>query len=223
MNDFHTNQFEIYRPLMFSIAYRMLGSATDAEDIVQEAYLRYQTTQLDQIVSHKAFLTTVVTRLCLNQLQSAHSQRETYIGPWLPEPMLTDALPAQQTELHDSLSLAFLTLLEQLTPQERAVFLLREVFDYEYIEIAQIIGKTEPACRQMYSRAKKHITEHRPRFKPTPEVHRQILDQFVQAVETGDLESLVVVKHAARHFIRCTDENLWRSLCWPRPVWQQGQ
>src|SRR5438105_15785514 len=127
------NEFQSYRALMFSIAYRMLGSATEAEDIVQEAYLRYQAVAPGTIVSPKAFLTTIVTRLCLNQLQSARTQRETYIGPWLPEPVLTDErlAPAQQAELHDSISIAFLTLLEELTPLERAVFLLREVFDYE--------------------------------------------------------------------------------------------
>jgi RNA polymerase sigma-70 factor, ECF subfamily len=194
MNTLDPNQFEAYRPLMFSIAYRMLGSATEAEDIVQEAYLRYQTAP-DQITSHKAFLSTVVTRLCLNHLQSAQVQRETYIGPWLPEPVLTASddrfAPAQQAELHDSLSIAFLTLLEQLTPLERAVFLLREVFDYDYAEIAEIVGREEAACRQMLSRAKKHITEHRPRFKPNPEAHRQILNQFIQAASTGELDGLM--------------------------------
>jgi RNA polymerase sigma-70 factor (ECF subfamily) len=195
MNDVSANQFESYRPLMFSIAYRMLGSATEAEDIVQEAYLRYRTTQADQIVSHKAFLSTVVTRLCLNQLQSAQVQRETYIGPWLPEPVLTESsdlfAPAQQAELHDSLSIAFLTLLEDLTPLERAIFLLREVFDYEYAEIAGIVGREETACRQLLSRAKKHIADHRPRFKPDQETHRQILNQFIQAARTGDLDGLM--------------------------------
>lgn len=195
MNDLSANQFEAYRPLMFSIAYRMLGSATEAEDIVQDAYLRYRTTPPDQITSHKAFLSTIVTRLCLNQLQSAHVQRETYIGPWLPEPILTESsdlfAPAQQAELHDSISIAFLTLLEELTPLERTVFLLREVFDYEYAEIAEIIAKEEAACRQMFSRAKKHIAEHRPRFEPSQEKHRQILDQFIQAATTGDLNGLM--------------------------------
>jgi RNA polymerase sigma-70 factor (ECF subfamily) len=198
MNEADTNQFEAHRPLMFSIAYRMLGSATEAEDIVQEAYLRYQGTAQTEIVSHKAFLSTVVTRLCLNQLQSARSQREVYIGPWLPEPILTEShdllAPApqvEQTELHESLSIAFLALMEQLTPLERAVFLLREVFDYEYAEIAEIIGREEGACRKMFSRAKKHISEHRPRFQATPEAHRQLLEQFVQAVGTGELDGLM--------------------------------
>jgi RNA polymerase sigma-70 factor, ECF subfamily len=188
-------QFEAYRPLLFSIAYRMLGSVTEAEDIVQDAYLRYQATPTEQIMSHKAFLTTVVTRLCLNQLQSARTQRETYIGPWLPEPVLTGMderfAPMQQAELHESLALAFLVLLEQLTPLERAVFLLREVFDYEYAEIAAIVGKTEAACRQVFSRAKKHIAAARPRFKPSPQAHHQILDQFLRAAEQGELDGLM--------------------------------
>jgi RNA polymerase sigma-70 factor, ECF subfamily len=196
MNAPNPSQFEHHRPLMFSIAYRMLGSATEAEDIVQEAYLRYQATT-EPIDTPKAFLSTVVTRLCINHLQSAQTQRNVYVGPWLPEPILTDtdeqSVPVHQAELHESLSLAFLTLLEQLTPLERAVFLLREVFDYEYADIAGIIGKEEAACRQMFSRAKKHITEQRPRFKPTPEAHRQLLDTFIQATSTGDLETLMAV------------------------------
>lgn len=188
-------QFEAHRPLMLSIAYRMLGSATEAEDIVQEAYLRYQATPPDEIVSHKAFLSTIVTRLCLNQLQSARVQREAYIGPWLPEPVLTGTddrfAPIQRAELHESLALAFLVLLEQLTPVERAVFLLREVFDYDYAEIAAIVGKAEPACRKLFSRAKQHIAAGRPRFNPSPEAHHQIFAQFLRATELGELEGLM--------------------------------
>jgi RNA polymerase sigma-70 factor (ECF subfamily) len=195
MDAVDANQFEAHRPLMFSIAYRMLGSVTEAEDIVQEAYLRYQATPTDQIVSHKAFLSTIVTRLCLNQLQSARAQREAYIGPWLPEPVLTGVderfTPMQQAELHESLALAFLVLLEQLTPLERAVFLLREVFDYEYAEIAAIVGKAEAACRQLFSRAKKHIADGRPRFKPSPQAHHQIVNQFLRAAEQGELDGLM--------------------------------
>jgi RNA polymerase sigma-70 factor (ECF subfamily) len=195
MNAVDATQFETYRPLMFSIAYRMLGSATDAEDIVQEAYLRYRATAPAQIVSPKAFLTTVVTRLCLNQLRSAKAQRESYLGPWLPEPVLigTDErfAPTQQAELHESLSLAFLVLLEQLTPVERAVFLLRDVFDYDYTEIAAMIGKTEAACRQLFRRAKQHIADHRPRFKPTPDAHHEILTQFLRAAGSGELDGLL--------------------------------
>jgi RNA polymerase sigma-70 factor (ECF subfamily) len=186
---------------MFSIAYRMLGSAMEAEDIVQEAYLRYQAASPESVRSPKAFLSTVVTRLCLNELESARLKREAYVGPWLPEPVITgagdimasDTLsldPSQQAELHESISLAFLVLLEQLTPVERAVFLLRQVFDYEYAEIAEILDKDEAACRQLLSRAKKHIAEHRPRFKSTPEKHRQLLGEFMHAVSAGELGGL---------------------------------
>jgi RNA polymerase sigma-70 factor (ECF subfamily) len=195
MKTVEADKFEGYRPLMFSIAYRMLGSISEAEDIVQEAYLRYQTVSPEQIVSPKAFLSTVVTRLCLNHLELAQVKRESYIGPWLPEPALIEQderfMPGRQAELHESLSMAFLVLLEQLTPVERAVFLLREVFDYEYAEIAAIIGKEEAACRQLLSRARKHITEHRPRFKASPEAQRRMLNQFVEAVGSGELEGLL--------------------------------
>jgi len=188
------DEFQNYRPLMFSIAYRMLGSATEAEDIVQEAYLRYQAVAPGAIRSPKAFLSTIVTRLCLNQLGSARARRETYIGPWLPEPILTEtderANPQHQAEMHDSISFAFLALLEELSPLERAVFLLREVFDYEYGEIAGILGKDAAACRQVYSRAKKHVAEHRPRFAAAPEAQRRLLSQFMQAVTAGDVQGL---------------------------------
>lgn len=195
-------KFQALRPLMFSIAYRMLGSAMEAEDIVQEAYLRYQSVSPDSVRSPKAFLSTVVTRLCLNELDSARVKREAYVGPWLPEPAITAAAdtmvsnmlsldPSHQAELHESVSLAFLVLLEQLTPVERAVFLLRQVFDYEYSEIAEILGKDEPACRQLFSRARKHVAEHRPRFKSTPEKHRQLLGEFLRAVSVGELGGLM--------------------------------
>lgn len=187
--------FETYRPLMLSIAYRMLGSLTDAEDMVQKAYLRYQATPFGEIRSPKAFLSTVVTRLCLNYLQLAQTQREQYFGEWLPEPILTEPMPGasplEALELHESLSLAFLTLLEQLSPMERAVFLLREVFDYDYVEIAEMVGKEEAACRQLLSRAKKHITANRPRFKPSPETHRQLLTNFIEAAANGDMDGLM--------------------------------
>lgn len=195
MNDSRTEQFEAHRSLLFSIAYRMLGSVADAEDMVQKAYLRYQAAAPEAIISHKAYLSTIVTRLCINHLQLARTQRETYVGEWLPEPLPTyedpPATPAQQVELHESLSLAFLSLLEHLTPAERAVFLLREVFDYDYRDIAPIIGKEEAACRQLLSRAKKYLTAQRPRFQPTPEQHRQILDHFIAATFNGDLDGLL--------------------------------
>lgn len=194
-------QFESLRPLMFSIAYRMLGSAMEAEDIVQEAFLRYQGASPESIRSPKAFLGTVVTRLCLNELESARVTRGAYVGPWLPEPVITRSgdimasetlslSPYQQAELHESISMAFLVLLEQLTPVERAVFLLREVFEFEYDEIAEILDKDEAACRQLLSRAKKHVAENRPRFKSTPEKHRQLLGEFMRAVSVGEIDGL---------------------------------
>lgn len=182
--------FETYRPLLFSIAYRMLGSAMEAEDIVQEAYLRCQAAQPESVDSPKAYLSTIVTRLCLDHMKSAQQQRETYIGPWLPEPMLTGELPARQYAEYESISMAFLVLLESLSPPERAVFLLREVFDYDYDEIGSIIGKTESACRQLFSRAKKHITDNRPRYNSSPEEHRSIVERFLKAAEVGDLNGL---------------------------------
>lgn len=187
------DQFEQYRPFMFSIAYRMLGSVTEAEDILQNAYLRYREMPAGSIASPKAFLSTVVTRLCLNQLQSAHVQRESYLGPWLPEPLLTEddpESPTSQAERLESISMAFLVLLERLTPVERAVFLLREVFDYPYADIAEIVGKDEVSCRQILSRAKKFIAGNRPRFTPSTEQHHQLLQQFLDAVEEGDLDGL---------------------------------
>jgi RNA polymerase sigma-70 factor, ECF subfamily len=188
--------FETYRPYLFSIAYRMLGSAMDAEDMVQETYLRYRSTPPESIVSHKAFLTTILTRLCVDQLHLARRQRETYLGPWLPEPILTaspaeSANPEERVDTYESISLAFLLLLEQLQPIERAVFLLREVFEYDYAEIATFVGKSEMACRQAFSRAKKHLADHRPRFPASPETHRQLLTSFLQAVQAGDMKALM--------------------------------
>ena len=196
--------FEDYRTHLFAIAYRMLGSAMDAEDMVQETYLRLQATPADtreSIVSLKAYLTTILTRLCLNQLQSARRRHEQYVGPWLPEPISTGrasaaadaANPEERMELYESVSLAFLVLLEELPPIERAVFLLRDVFDYEYVEIAAFLGKSEVACRQEASRAKKHLAEHRPRFTPSQEMQREMLASFLRAVRGGDMDGLMTL------------------------------
>lgn len=188
--------FTTYRPLLFSIAYRMLGSATEAEDMVQNTYLRYQAAPQEEIRSHRAFLTTIVTRLCLNHLELARTQRESYVGPWLPEPLPTftetdtSQQPAARLESLESISMAFLVLLERLTPLERAVFLLREVFDYPYGEIAAMVGSSEGASRQAFSRAKKHIAANRPRFDSSPDQHRAILGRFIGAIEGGDLDGL---------------------------------
>jgi RNA polymerase sigma-70 factor (ECF subfamily) len=187
--------FETYRSYLFSIAYRMLGSAMDAEDMVQETYIRYQAAQTQTIHSLKAYLTTILTRLCLDQLDLARTKRELYVGPWLPEPILTASTPEttdpeKQVELEESISLAFLVLLEQLQPFERAVFLLREVFDYEFGEIAGMLGKSEAACRRSFSRAKLHLRQHRPRFPASRQTHQQLLDGYIQAVETGEMATL---------------------------------
>ena len=188
--------FESHRPYLFAIAYRMLGSAMDAEDMVQETYLRYQSTPPETIRSLKAFLTTILTRLCMDQLQLARRKRELYVGPWLPEPILTtetseSANPEKRVETQESISLAFLVLLEQLQPFERAVFLLREVFEYDFAEIATMLDKSEAACRRSFSRAKLHLRAHRPRFPASPQIHRQLLSGYFQAVETGEMAPLM--------------------------------
>lgn len=189
------NDFEIYRPLLFSIAYRMLGSVFDAEDILQEAYLRYQAIDEETVESPKALLTTIVTRLCLNLLSSARIQRETYLGPWLPEPLMDEYNPAMSNQTpkadYESISMAFMVLLENLTPLERAVFILREVFDYEYGEIATILERSEAACRKLFSRAKAYITANKSRFIATPEEHLRMLESFTQTINSGDMEGLV--------------------------------
>ncbi len=190
--------FEKYRPLLFSIAYRMLGSAMEAEDMVQEAFLRYQRVNAAEVESPKAYLTTIITRLCLDQLKSARAQREQYVGIWLPEPLVTHdgtdfagiELPGTAYARRESISLAFLHVLERLSPVERAVFLLREVFDYPYSDIARMIGKREDNCRRYYHNAKRDLMAHRPRFEASTEGHRALIERFVKAVSTGDIDVL---------------------------------
>src|SRR5439155_27334702 len=156
--------FNEYRSLLFSITYRMLGTVADAEDMLQDTFIRWQQAPRDEIRSPKAFLVTIVSRLSINHLQSARAQREQYVGQWLPEPIVTDPAsdPSAALWSNDSLSMAFLVLLERLTPVERAVFLLREVFDYEYAEIAEAVERTEANCRQILRRAKEHVHAERP-------------------------------------------------------------
>lgn len=187
-----SEKFDEYRPLLFSIAYRMLSSVTDAEDMVQDAFVRWSGVTAD-VETPKAYLTATVTNLCLNYLQSARVRREEYIGPWLPEPLVTDTLAAttDKTTLSESLSYAFLTLLERLSPIERAVFLLREVFEYDYEEIAPIVGKSVSNCRQLVRRARQHIAGNRPRFPASDKQREQLLQQFIHTCSTGDLDSLV--------------------------------
>jgi RNA polymerase sigma-70 factor (TIGR02957 family) len=182
------------RPRAFAIAYRLLGSVTEAEDVVQEALVRLHRV-LDageKIEVPEAYLATVVTRLGINRLRSAQVRRETYVGEWLPEPVVTGGLddPANQAEISNSLSLAFLVLLERLSPEQRAVFLLREVFDYDYDAIAKILGKSEAACRQLAVRARRHIDQDRPRFEATRQEHDELARRFLAATQTGDLDGL---------------------------------
>lgn len=188
--------FEAYRGLLFAIAYRMTGSVMEAEDLVQETYLRYSRTDVAAIRSHRAFLTTIITRLAINHLESSPHQREQYIGPWLPEPVLTANHPllvhpaTTQTE-DDSISAAFLLLLERLTPPERVVFLLYEVFDYRYDEIALMLERTEASCRKLGTRAKQALQRERPRFAVTTADYELVIAHFLNACQNGDVQGLM--------------------------------
>ena len=178
--------------MLFAIAYRMLGSVMDAEDLVQEAYLRWEEADETEVRSPRAYLTTIVTRLAINQLRSARTKRETYIGPWLPEPLVTEDTP-DTVELAESLSMAFLVLLERLAPVERAAFLLHEVFDFEYAEIARVLDKTEANCRQLVARARKRVGSPQARFEADPAQARRLVEQFTQASFAGDMDGLVAL------------------------------
>jgi RNA polymerase sigma-70 factor, ECF subfamily len=185
------------RPYAFAIAYRMLGSVVEAEDVVSDAFLRLTQASEESIVSPKAYLATVTTRLAIDQLRSARARRELYIGPWLPEPLLAantgdpGADVAAAAELSDSLSMAFLLVLEALTPVERAVFLLHDVFGYEYDEIAAIVRKSETNCRQLASRARRHVQAGQPRFETCREQRDRLAERFFAACQGGDIEGLV--------------------------------
>jgi RNA polymerase sigma-70 factor (ECF subfamily) len=182
------------RPVAFAIAYRMLGSVSEAEDVVQEALLRVHQALdgAEQIASPRAFVSTVTTRLAINELRSARARRERYVGEWLPEPIITDGDddPARHAETADSLSLAMLVLLESLSPEQRAVLLLHDVFDYGYPEIAAIVGKGEDNVRQLATRARRHVEQRRPRFQTTREHRDALAARFFQAAEQGDLAGL---------------------------------
>ena len=182
------------RPVAFAIAYRMLGSVSEAEDVVQEALLRvHQALDAgEEIASPRAFVATVTTRLAINELRSARARRERYVGEWLPEPIITDGEddPARHAEMADSLSLAMLVLLESLSPEQRAVLLLHDVFDYRYREIAEIVGKSEDNVRQLATRARRHVEQRRPRFQTTREQRDELARRFFAAAEQGDLAGL---------------------------------
>ena len=188
------DEFDELRPSAFAIAYRMLGSVSEAEDVVQEGFLRLHRARRagERIESPRAYLSTVVSRLALDELRSARVRRETYYGEWLPEPLLAgaDDDPAGKAEMADSLSLAFLVLLESLSPEQRAAFLLREVFDVPYDRIAEIVGTSEQNARQLASRARRRVDERRPRFEASREQREQLATRFFAAADEGDLEAL---------------------------------
>src|SRR3954451_12370792 len=190
-----TDVYEELRPLMFSIAYRMLGSAAEAEDIVQEAFLRFHraTDEGEEVESPRAWLSAVTTRLSIDHLRSARVRREKYVGTWMPEPLLTDSVPdvAQHVEAADSLSLAFMVVLESLSPVERAVFLLREVFGYDYDEVAEVVGKSEDNTRQLAVRARRHLEDRKPRFEASRERREELAERFFAAAQEGDTDGLV--------------------------------
>lgn len=209
--------FDQYRGLLFSIAYRMLGTVADAEDMLQETFIRWHQSADENIRSPRAFLVTIISRLCLNHLQSARVQREEYVGEWLPEPLLTDpnSDPLRTLKIDESLSMAFLVLLERLTPIERAVFLLHEVFKYKHTEIAEILGQSPANCRQVLRRARQHVGEVGRRFKtPIPE-NNDLFDRFLQATRTGDMEGLVSL--LARDVVLHSDGG-GKAVALPKPI-----
>jgi RNA polymerase sigma-70 factor (ECF subfamily) len=186
--------FEDLRPLLFSIAYRILGTVSDAEDAVQETWLRYRASETPP-VSLKSFLAAIVTRVSIDVLRSARVRRESYVGQWLPEPLLTDEPspypdPERTAELADSLSMAALLLLERLSPEQRAVFVLHDVFAFPFMEIAGIVGRSEASCRQLASRARKHLAEERPRFEVDRQERDALADRFFDAMTVGDVDAL---------------------------------
>jgi len=187
--------FDVDRPLLFSIAYRMLGSASDAEDVLQDAWLRCRTVDRAAIRSPKAFATTVVTRLCLDRLKSSRMTREDYVGPWLPEPVLTSATEGPDSILQraESITLAFMVLLEKLSPEERAAFLLKDVFEYDHAEIADMLGTTAENSRQLLRRAKSRLAGGRSRLTGTAQSRRAVAERFARALSSGDGSALVAL------------------------------
>ena len=187
--------FEAQRGYLFSIAYRLLGTVGDAEDAVQEAFVRWTLDDTRAVRSPRAYLATIVVRLCIDELRSARARREVYVGPWLPEPLITTGRTdlTETLILRESLSFAFLYLLERLSPLERAVFVLREVFDYDYAEIAEMVDRTSANCRQVFHRARQRLHEEQSRFAATPEQQERVTQQFLRASATGDVQQLVAL------------------------------
>ena len=183
--------FVEHRPMLFGIAYRVLGSVAEAEDVVQDAYLRWQRVDADEVDSPAAYLTTVVTRLAIDHLRSARVKREQYVGPWLPEPLVASDDIEVGMELADSLSTAFLVVLETLSPSERAAFVLREVFDYPYADVAAILDKSEAACRQLVHRARESVAARRPRFPASASQRERLTRRFLETCRSGDVGALL--------------------------------
>src|SRR5262245_33415486 len=186
-----TDVFTDHRPLLFSVAYRLTGSVADAEDVVQEAWLRWARTDADQVRAPKAYLVKTVTNLALNELQSARARRETYVGPWLPEPLLTSPDATEEVEMADSVSLAMLVVLESLSPLERAVFVLGEVFGYGQQEIAELIDRDPAAVRQLAHRAREHVRARRPRYPTDPATQADVVARFRDAAAGGDMAAMM--------------------------------
>jgi RNA polymerase sigma-70 factor (ECF subfamily) len=196
--DTETDAFEEHRPVLLGVAYRMLGRVTDAEDVVQEAWLRWSAADRSEVREPRAYLVRVTTRLAIDRLRQVKARGETYVGPWLPEPYETDfgdTVPdtAEQAVLADSVSLAVLVVLESLSPLERAVFVLREAFGYPYADIAAMLDRAEPAVRQLAGRARKHVDERRPRYDVDPVRRRDLTERFLAAAGGGDLEELMAL------------------------------
>jgi len=187
--------FNAHRSRLLGIAYRMLGSRAAAEDVLQEAYIRWHQSDRAEVRSAEAWLVTSVTRLCIDQLRAAKKEREAYTGPWLPEPVVSREVPSPEgiMETASDVSIAFLAVLELLSPEERSAFLLREVFEFEYAEVAQILGKSEATCRQIVHRAKERVREGRPRFQVSRQAHMRLLEKFIAAASTGNRQQLEVL------------------------------
>jgi len=208
-------EFEALRPLLFSIAYRITGSVSDAEDAVQESWLRYDSSPAE-VASTKSFLSAVVTRISIDLLRSARARREVYVGEWLPEPLLSDPYqePERAAELADSVSMAALLLLERLSPLERAVFVLREVFRFDYPEIASAVGRSEAACRQLAVRARRHMEAGRPRFMADQREREELAERFFDALRDGDVAGLRALLAA--------DVHLFSDSGGKAPQWGRG-
>ena len=213
------SEVSAYRPLAFAIAYRMVGSVAETEDIVQEAFLRLHRARQGGVMveSPRAYLAALTTRLAIDHLRSARARRESYVGPWLPEPVVQEGEPAmdRHIQMAESVSMAFMLVLEALSPVERAVFLRREVFEYSYEEIAQIVEKSEENCRQIFARAKRHIDAGQRRFEPSPEKRDEIARQFFAACERGELDGLVRLLASDAAFY---GDGGGKAAAFPRPV-----